>query len=58
MMNAYTENGYKNRREYLDSLSEDMGIDRETVHMMAGLLGPSEDFDGLITTLEDMEGEF
>ena len=57
-MNVYTENGYKNRREYLDSLSEDMGIDRETVHMMAGLLGPSEDFDGLITTLEDMEGEF
>ena len=52
-MNAYTENGYKNRREYLDSLSEDMGIDRETVHMMAGLLGPSEDFDGLITMLED-----
>ena len=53
MMNVYTENGYKNRREYLDSLSEYMGIDRETVHMMAGLLGPSEDFDGLITMLED-----
>ena len=57
-MNAYTENGYKNRREYLDSLSEDMGIDRETVFALAGMLGPSEDFDGLITTLEDMEGEF
>ena len=57
-MNAYTENGYKNRREYLDSLSEDMGIDRETVFALAGMLGPSEDFDGLITTLEDMEGDF
>ena len=55
-MNEYTESGYKNRREYLDSLSEDMGIDRETVYALAGMLGPSEDFDGLITTLEDMEG--
>ena len=52
-MNAYTENGYKNRREYLDSLSEDMGIDRETVFALAGMLGPSEDFDGLVTMLED-----
>ena len=56
-MSQYTDNGYKNRREYLDSLSEDMGIDRETVFALAGMLGPSEDFDGLITTLEDMEGE-
>ena len=57
-MNEYTDNGYKNRREYLDSLSEDMGIDRDTVYALAGMLGPSEDFDGLITTLEDMEGDF
>ena len=55
-MNEYTDNGYKNRREYLDSLSEDMGIDRDTVFALAGMLGPSEDFDGLITMLEDMEG--
>lgn len=53
-MSVYQENGYANRREYLESLAEDMGVDRDTVFMLASLLGPSEDFDGLVTELEDM----
>lgn len=49
----YTAHGYSNRREYLDSLADDFGISPATVYTMASLLGPSEDFDGLVTMLED-----
>ena len=54
-MDAYTENGYASRRDYLDTLAEDFDIDRDTVYMMADLLGPTEDFDGLVTSLEDLD---
>ena len=54
-MNPYTENGYDSRQDYLKSLAEDYGIDFGTVKMMADLLGPSEDFDGLVTSLQDYE---
>jgi hypothetical protein len=30
-----------------------MGVDLDTVFTLAGILGSSEDFDGLITSLED-----
>lgn len=53
MNTIYTRNGYKNRAHYLDSLAEHMGIDEETVHSIADIYGPSEDFDGLVTALED-----
>jgi hypothetical protein len=53
MDNVYTMNGYKNRRDYLESLSFDMGIDKETVFTLASLLGSVEDFDGLVSSLED-----
>lgn len=52
-MSIYEENGYKNRRDYLESLADDFGIDKETVFAVASLLGASEDFDGLISTLDD-----
>ena len=52
-MNAYQEKGYKNRRDYLESLAEDFDIEQSTVFMMAQLLGANEDFDGLVTALED-----
>lgn len=54
-MSIYTENGYANRREYLDSLADDFGIDNETVYALASILGKSEDFDGLVSALEDYE---
>lgn len=56
-MTIYQENGFANRRAYLDSLAEDMGLDRETVYLMATMLGPNEDFDGLVTSLEDYAAE-
>jgi hypothetical protein len=53
-MNAYKENGFTSRRDYLDDLADNMGIDKATVYALADLLGPDEDFDGLVTSLEDI----
>ena len=58
MENIYNENGFENRKEYLKSLSEDYDIDFETVEALADILGESEDFDGLISALEDCENYF
>ena len=52
-MNDYTDHGYATRRDYLLSLADDTGVDIQTVFMLADLLGPDEDFDGLVTSLED-----
>ena len=51
---VYTENGFKDRNDYLNSLADDYGIDISTVKELASILGPSEDFDALVTELEDM----
>lgn len=54
-MSIYEENGCASRREYLDAMAEDYGQDRQTVYLLADLLGPNEDFDGLISNLEEMQ---
>ena len=54
-MCIYKDNGYDNRADYLESLAENNGYDLATVHMIADVLGPNEDFDGLVTSLEDFE---
>ena len=43
------------RNEYLESLADEYGVDTETVFAIAKLLGPDEDFDGLISAIEDAE---
>ena len=53
MDNVYTMNGYKNRRDYLENLALDMGIEKDIVFSLASLLGSIEDFDGLVSSLED-----
>lgn len=53
-MSVYEENGYASRKEYLDAMAEDYGLEKHDVHLLADLLGPNEDFDGLISGLEDM----
>ena len=50
-LNEYQLNGFANRKEYLESLCED--YPREIVYALASILGSSEDFDGLVTSLED-----
>jgi hypothetical protein len=52
-MSKYTENGYANRDEYLKSLAAELELDYKIVRMTAELYGPAEDFDGLVTTLQD-----
>lgn len=54
-MTIYTDNGYKDRADYLQHQAEDYGIPLDTVYAVADLLGPLGDFDGLITALEDAE---
>jgi len=54
MTDIYTDNGYTDRAEYLDSLAEEYGMDINVVLNLAELLGPNEDFDGLVTTLQDL----
>lgn len=52
MSDVYLENGYENRKDYLKSLAEDYGVNLDTVRAMADMLGPDEDFDGLVSELE------
>ena len=51
---VYTENGFANRKEYLNSLADDFGVDIQTVYDLASILGPDEDFDALVSELEDV----
>ena len=52
-MNIYQENGYKSRKDYLQNVAEEFDVPYSLVSATAAMLGPSEDFDGLITMLED-----
>jgi len=54
--NAYTRNGYDNRRDYLRNLAQEYGGD--IVYSLADMLGANEDFDGLVIALEDYEGGY
>ena len=54
-MSIYTEQGFQSRKDYLTGLAEDFGLPVATVYMAASMLGPNEDFDGLISTLEDID---
>ena len=51
----YQKYGYANRKDYLVKLAERHNVKPELVFQAAALLGPSEDFDGLISTLEDIQ---
>lgn len=49
----YRSLGFSNRTEYLRSLAEDYGIDIWIVAEFASMLGPNEDFDGLVSMVQD-----
>ena len=53
--NIYQENGYADRDDYLNCLSEDYGVSIEDVFSFAEMLGENEDFAGLVSALEDIE---
>lgn len=50
----YVARGYRNRRHYLECLAEDHGAPLEAVLGIASMLGPTEDFDALVTEIEDL----
>lgn len=41
------------RRAYVRELAEEAGVPVDTAFAIADMLGPSEDRDGLVSTLED-----
>ncbi len=49
----YQKKGYKDRRDYLESLAEEHNIPVKDVLALAVMLGKSEDFDGLVNAVED-----
>lgn len=51
---VYRQKGYRDRYGYLESLADEYGVSKMVVYSLADMLGPSEDFDGLINALEDM----
>ncbi|AUR88692.1 hypothetical protein NVP2117O_14 [Vibrio phage 2.117.O._10N.261.45.E9] len=53
-MSIYTDQGYNNRTHYLESLAEEYDADLADVTALADLLGPEEDFDGLVAAVQDM----
>lgn len=52
----YLDHGYNSRTDYLLGLSDEYNVPLGVVLALADVLGPSEDFDGLVTSLEDAEG--
>ena len=52
---VYKEHGYDSRADYLNSLEDEYGVDGDTVHALADMLGSDEDFDGLVSSLGDIQ---
>jgi hypothetical protein len=53
-MNIWQENGYASRKDYLQQLAAEYDVDYQSVACVAALLGSSEDFDALVSAVEDM----
>ena len=52
---SYHENGYKDRADYLEGLADEYDCPIETVRSVADVLGENEDFNGLVSLLQDWE---
>ena len=51
--NIHQKQGFLSRDDYLKSLAFDYDVDEDTVYELASVYGEEEDFDGLVTMLED-----
>ena len=49
----YQDRGYKDRADYLSGLSDEYDLPLDLDEAIADLLGPTEDFDGLVIALQD-----
>ena len=56
MLNVYQAHGYDDRIDYLNALCEE--YPRDIVFALADMLGQTEDFDGLVTALQDYAEDF
>lgn len=54
-LTIYQQYGYENRADYLHGLADQYGVDTILVCALADMLGESEDFDGLVNALEEVE---
>jgi len=54
MANVYQKNNFKDRADYLACLADDNGVDVVLVLIAADLLGQEEDFDGLVSMIQDL----
>ncbi len=52
-LERYQVDGAIDRFGYLESLAADHGVEFDVVLTLVDVLGPEEDFDGLVTSLED-----
>jgi hypothetical protein len=52
---VYKINGFDDRFEYLESLADEYDCPLEIVYGLADMLGPDEDFDALVSSLQDWE---
>ena len=55
---VYTDAGFNSRKDYLKSLADDYGVDYNIVAELAYMLGPDEDFDALVTEIEDLVDDY
>lgn len=53
-LDPYVSNGFKDRAEYLQHLSDEYGVPLDMVETVAETLGETEDFDGLVAAIQDM----
>lgn len=54
MSNIYVKNGYLTRGHYLECLAEDYNVDLDSVFELAMILGKNEDFDALVSHVQEM----
>lgn len=52
-LDVLLEQGYASLEDYLTCLAEDYDLDISSVEALANLLGESELFDSLVTSVED-----
>lgn len=55
-MDSYRRLGFDSREAYLLDLAERKEVPVGVVFTFADILGPSEDFDGLVSMVSDHEG--
>lgn len=53
-MDIYRRKGFSDRFDYLDAVAAEYGVSLEVVYNLSDMLGPNEDFDGLIRALEEL----